>query len=107
MGIAKIAQGCPDLEMINIAYNNKITDSSLISLSECLRLKILELRGCLCVSTVGLSAVARGCRQLAALDIKKCVNINDNGMLALGQFCHNLRQVVFLSTLSGSSKVDA
>ncbi|PRQ34684.1 putative leucine-rich repeat domain, L domain-containing protein [Rosa chinensis] len=93
VGIAKIAQGCPDLEMINIAYNNKITDSSLISLSECLRLKILELRGCPCVSTVGLSAVARGCRQLAVLDIKKCVNINDNGMLALGQFCHNLRQI--------------
>lgn len=94
MGIAKIAQGCPDLEMINIAYNNKITDSSLISLSECLRLRILELRACPSVSTVGLSAIARACRQLAVLDIKKCFNIDDNGMLALGQFCHNLRQVV-------------
>lgn len=99
MGIAKIACGCPTMEMINIAYNDKITDSSLISLSQCLRLKRLEIRGCPSVSTVGLSAIAGSCRQLEVLDIKKCFNINDNGMLALGQSCQNLRQVISLSTL--------
>ncbi|ONH99734.1 hypothetical protein PRUPE_6G046600 [Prunus persica] len=93
VGIAKIACGCPTMKMINIAYNDKITDSSLTSLSQCLRLKIVEIRGCPSVSTVGLSAIAGACRQLEVLDIKKCVNINDNGMLALGQSCQNLRQI--------------
>lgn len=103
-GIAKIACGCPAMEMINIAYNDKITDSSLISLSQCLRLRILEIRGCPRVSTVGLSTIARACRELEVLDIKKCVDINNNAMFALGQFCQNLRQVVSLSTVSGTLK---
>ncbi|KAM1115209.1 hypothetical protein TB2_038304 [Malus domestica] len=102
-GIAKIACGCPAMEMINIAYNDKITDSSLISLSQCLRLRILEIRGCPRVSTVGLSTIARACRELEVLDIKKCVDINDNAMFALGQFCQNLRQI----NLSYCSVTDA
>ncbi|XWS53399.1 hypothetical protein CRYUN_Cryun11dG0154100 [Craigia yunnanensis] len=75
-GIAAIADGCPALEMINIAYNDKITDYSLTSLSKCLMLKVLEIRGCLGVSSIGLSAIAVGCKQLTVLDIKKCFNIN-------------------------------
>ena len=78
--------------MINIAYNNKITDSSLKSLSKCLRLKALEIRGCCSISSIGLAAVAMGCKQLTVLDIKKCVNVDDDGMLPLAQFSHNLKQ---------------
>ncbi|XVE79869.1 hypothetical protein DITRI_Ditri14bG0091700 [Diplodiscus trichospermus] len=92
-GIAAIADGCPALEMINIAYNDKITDYSLISLSKCLKLKVLEIRGCPGVSSIGLSAIAVGCKQLTVLDIKKCFNINDNGMLPLAQFSQNLKQI--------------
>ncbi|KAI6670900.1 hypothetical protein NL676_005785 [Syzygium grande] len=92
-GIAKIAIGCPALEMINIAYNENVTDVALISLSNCPRLKALEIRGCPYVSSIGLSAIARGCRRLTLLDIKKCYNINDNGMLSLVQFSPNLRQI--------------
>lgn len=97
-GIAAIANGCPALEMINIAYNDKITDNSLISLSKCLMLKALEIRGCPSVSSMGLSAIAMGCRQLMVLDIKKCVNINDNGMIPLAQFSQNLKQVLSMSS---------
>ncbi|GMJ14842.1 Regulation of Atalmt1 Expression 1 [Hibiscus trionum] len=92
-GIAAIADGCPALEMINIAYNDKITDNSLTSLSKCRVLKALEIRGCLGVSSIGLSAIAVGCKQLTVLDIKKCFNINDNGMLLLAQFSQNLKQI--------------
>ncbi|MBA0850813.1 hypothetical protein Goshw_007354 [Gossypium schwendimanii] len=92
-GIAAIGEGCPALEMINIAYNDKITDNSLISLSKCRLLKALEIRGCLGVSSIGLSAIAVGCKQLTVLDIKKCFNINDNGMLPLAQFSQNLKQI--------------
>ena len=74
VGIAAIGDGCPALEMINIAYNDKITDNSLISLSKCLMLKALEIRGCPSVSSIGLSAIAVGCKQLTVLDIKKCLD---------------------------------
>ena len=96
VGIAAIGDGCPALEMINIAYNDKITDNSLISLSKCLMLKALEIRGCPSVSSIGLSAIAVGCKQLTVLDIKKCFNINDNGMLPLAQFSQNLKQVLYI-----------
>lgn len=94
MGVVAVSHGCPSLEMINIAYNERITDTSLISLSECLRLKVLEIRGCPRITAIGLSAIAMGCRQLAMLDIKKCFNINDNGMIPLAQYSQNLKQVI-------------
>ncbi|KAH9716583.1 F-box/LRR-repeat protein 3 [Citrus sinensis] len=93
VGVVAVSHGCPSLEMINIAYNERITDTSLISLSECLRLKVLEIRGCPRISAIGLSAIAMGCRQLAMLDIKKCFNINDNGMIPLAQYSQNLKQI--------------
>ena len=85
--------------MINIAYNDKITDTSLISLSKCMLLKALEIRGCHSVSSVGLSAIVMECRQLMVLDIKKCTNINDNGMIPVAQFSKNLKQVQSFSFL--------
>ncbi|XVF46165.1 hypothetical protein PTKIN_Ptkin03bG0004900 [Pterospermum kingtungense] len=92
-GCPALGDGCPALEMINIAYNDKITDNSLISLSKCSMLKALEIRGCPSVSSIGLSAIAVGCKQLTVLDIKKCFNITDNGMLPLAQFSQNLKQI--------------
>lgn len=97
VGIAAIACGCPDLETMNTAYCDKVTNTSLESLSKCLKLKALEIRGCPGVSSVGLSAIAQRCRQLIMLDIKKCHNIKDTGMLPLAQFSQNLKQVTLIS----------
>ena len=99
LGISAIARGCPRLEMINTAYCTSITDSSLISLSRCPNLKMLEIRGCLLVTSLGLTAIAMNCKQLSRLDIKKCYNIDDSGMIPLAHFSQNLRQV-FSSFLS-------
>lgn len=96
-GILAIAHGCPGLEMINVAYCKDITDSSLISLSKCPRLNTFESRGCPSITSLGLAAIAVGCKQLAKLDIKKCHNINDAGMIPLAHFSQNLRQVLSLS----------
>ncbi|XP_043726348.1 F-box/LRR-repeat protein 3 [Telopea speciosissima] len=93
LGIAAIASGCSRLEMINIAYCKDITDHSLRSLSKCSRLNTLEIRGCLHISSSGLSAIAVGCKQLTKLDIKKCYNIDDSGMLPLAHFSQNLRVI--------------
>lgn len=99
MGIEEIAHGCPELEIINIAYNDKISDTSLISLSKCSSLKELEIRGCHSVSSIGLSAIAKGCRQLRVLDVKKCIKINDNGMLSLARHSQNLKQVLYFLSI--------
>ncbi|OAY24233.1 F-box/LRR-repeat protein 3 isoform X1 [Manihot esculenta] len=93
VGITAVAVGCPALEIINLAYNDKATDASLRSLSTCLNLRALEIRGCRRVSSEGLSAIATGCRKLMVLDLKKCFNINDNAMLPLAQFSKNLKQI--------------
>ncbi|GAV76944.1 LRR_6 domain-containing protein [Cephalotus follicularis] len=101
-GISAIAHGCPDLEMINISYCTNVTDSSLISLSKCLSLNTLESRGCPLVTSLGLTAIAVGCKQLMKLDVKKCHYIDDAGMLTLAHFSQNLRQI----NLSYSSVTD-
>ncbi|XWS60019.1 hypothetical protein CRYUN_Cryun08bG0172400 [Craigia yunnanensis] len=93
LGILAIAQGCPGLEMINIAYCKDITDRSLLSLSKCSRLKTLESRRCSLITSLGLTAIAVGCKELTKLDIKKCQNIDDAGMLPLAHFSQNLRQI--------------
>uniref|UniRef100_A0A0D3HQI1 F-box/LRR-repeat protein 15-like leucin rich repeat domain-containing protein n=1 Tax=Oryza barthii TaxID=65489 RepID=A0A0D3HQI1_9ORYZ len=92
-GVTHIAQGCPMLESINMSYCTKLTDCSLRSLSKCIKLNTLEIRGCPMVSSAGLSEIATGCRLLSKLDIKKCFEINDMGMIFLSQFSHNLRQI--------------
>lgn len=92
-GILAIARGCAGLEMINIAYCKNITDRSLISLSKCSKLNTLESRGCPLITSLGLAAIAVGCKQLNKLDIKKCHNIDDAGMIPLAHFSQNLRQI--------------
>ncbi|KAK7276082.1 hypothetical protein RIF29_17214 [Crotalaria pallida] len=93
VGVAAIALGCPSLEVINIAYNSNITDTSLASLSNCLKLRALEIRGCPHISSVGLSSIAVRCRNLEVLDIKKCYKINDTAMVQLAQYSQNLKQI--------------
>ena len=97
VGIAAIANGCPSLEQINIAYNTNVTDNSLLSLSKCLNLRRLEVRACPHISSMGLSDIAVRCRQLEILDIKRCFNINDAGMVQLAQHSQNLKQVISFS----------
>ncbi|XP_027177174.1 F-box/LRR-repeat protein 3 [Coffea eugenioides] len=97
-GILAIARGCAGLEMINIAYCKDITDYSLISLSKCSKLNTLESRGCTLITSLGLAAIAVGCKQLNKLDIKKCHNIDDAGMIPLAHFSQNLRQINFSYT---------
>lgn len=92
-GIHTIARGCPGLEIINVSYCKDITDRSLISLSKCAKLNTLECRGCPLITSLGVAAIAVGCKQISKLDIKKCYNINDFGAIPLAHFSQNLRQV--------------
>ncbi|KAL0375409.1 UNVERIFIED_CONTAM: F-box/LRR-repeat protein 3 [Sesamum radiatum] len=91
--ISAIARGCSGIEMINIAYCKFISDRSFMSLAKCPKLKTLESRGCPLITSLGLAAVAVGCKQLAKLDIKKCHSIDDAGMIPLAHFSQNLKQI--------------
>ncbi|XP_010558390.1 PREDICTED: F-box/LRR-repeat protein 3-like isoform X2 [Tarenaya hassleriana] len=93
VGVSSIARGCSNLETINISYCKDITDKSLVSLSKCSRLNTLECRGCPLVTSMGVAAVAVGCKRLAKLDVKKCQNINDSAMLTLAHFSPCLKQI--------------
>lgn len=97
LGMLAVARGCVGLEMINIAYCNRITDGSFVSLSKCSKLNTLESRSCPFVTSFGLAAVAVGCKQLTKLDIKNCRNIDDAGMIPLAHFSLNLKQVTTVS----------
>ncbi|KAK4582280.1 hypothetical protein RGQ29_025452 [Quercus rubra] len=101
-GILAIAGGCPGLEMINIAYCKEITDNSLLLFSKCAQLNTIECRGCPHITSLGLAAIAAGCKQLTKLDIKKCYKIDDAGMIPLAYFSQNLKQI----NLSYSSVTD-
>ncbi|KAL8146652.1 hypothetical protein AgCh_004399 [Apium graveolens] len=98
-GILAICDGCPDLQMINIAYCNDITDISMISISKCSKIHTFESRGCALITSLGLAALAVGCKQLTKLDLKKCYQIDDFGMVPLAHFCQNLRQVHMITNL--------
>ncbi|KAL6002898.1 hypothetical protein ACLOJK_023120 [Asimina triloba] len=95
MGVQQIAHGCPNMRKINLSYCKDITDDSLRSLSKCLRLMTLEIRGCTQISSAGLAAIGMGCKQITQLDLKFCHNIDDAGILQLAHQSQNLRQVAF------------
>ncbi|KAK4775915.1 hypothetical protein SAY87_023876 [Trapa incisa] len=92
-GILAIACSCTNLEMINTSYCNGITDTALIALSKCPRLTTVECRGVPHITSLGLAAIAIGCKQLARLDVKKCSMIDDAGMIPLAHFSQNLQQI--------------
>uniref|UniRef100_A0A7C9D5J3 F-box/LRR-repeat protein 15-like leucin rich repeat domain-containing protein n=1 Tax=Opuntia streptacantha TaxID=393608 RepID=A0A7C9D5J3_OPUST len=92
-GVLAIARGCLGLEMINVSYCTEITDGSLMSLAKCAKLRTLECRGCPHVTSLGVAAIAVGCKRLTKLDIKKCYNVNNIGIIPLGHFSQNLRQI--------------
>ncbi|XP_057846353.2 F-box/LRR-repeat protein 3 isoform X5 [Cryptomeria japonica] len=93
VGLAAIACACPKLKICNLSYCIAITDESLKSLSQLEGLHNLEIRGCIHVTSAGLSAIAMGCRHLVELDIKRCCCVDDVGLVTLVHCCQNLRQI--------------
>lgn len=92
-GLAAIASGCRKLRKLNLCYCAQITDKGLKHLSCLEELSDLELRLLVKVSSVGLTAIATGCKSLVELDIKRCYSIDDMALRALVQHARNLRQI--------------
>ncbi|KAK7258953.1 hypothetical protein RIF29_24546 [Crotalaria pallida] len=92
-GLAALASGCKKLMKLNLSYCNRITDRGMEYISHLGELSDLELRGLSNISSVGIQAVAVGCKRLADLDLKHCEKIDDSGFWALAFYSQNLRQI--------------
>ncbi|KAL8188848.1 hypothetical protein R6Q57_029603 [Mikania cordata] len=92
-GLGFIASGCKKIRKLNLCYCSKITDIGMTYLSQLEELSDLEMRCILKVTSVGLTALASGCRKLSELDIKHCENISDAGFWSLTYYSWNLQQI--------------
>ncbi|XP_071691521.1 F-box/LRR-repeat protein 3-like isoform X1 [Rutidosis leptorrhynchoides] len=92
-GLGFIATGCKKIRKLNLCYCPKITDKGMAYLSHLEELSDLEMRSLSEVTSVGMTAVASGCRKLSELDMKNCGNISDAGFWSLAYYSWNLQQI--------------
>ncbi|KAJ4719392.1 F-box/LRR-repeat 3-like protein [Melia azedarach] len=92
-GLAALSNGCKKLKKLNLSYCVNITDRGIEHIASLEKLSDLELRGLMKVTSVGLTALAAGCKRLADLDLKHCEKIDDLGFWALAYYSQNLRQI--------------
>ncbi|KDO27312.1 hypothetical protein SPRG_07561 [Saprolegnia parasitica CBS 223.65] len=100
---------CRKLRSLNLAQTIAITDRGLGALAiGCRALQFLNLEGLLHVTDIGLTQLARGCKQLRVVHLKRCVQISDVGITALGMHCPKLQSLnlcgIVLLTTSGLSQ---
>ena len=83
-GIRALASGLPQLQSLDISYCGKITDAGIRVLASGLpKLQSLNIEGCGNITDTGIIALASGLPQLQSLDIIGCVKITDAGIRAL------------------------
>lgn len=92
--MAALSNGCKKLKKLNISYCTSLTDKGMEYIGRLEELNVLEMRGLMSVTGVGLQAVAAGCKKLAVLDLKHCQNIQDSGFCALANHPNNIREVI-------------
>ncbi|KAI5424460.1 hypothetical protein KIW84_030593 [Lathyrus oleraceus] len=92
-GLAALATGCNKLTMLNLSYCIRMTDIGLKCIGNLSELSDLEMRGLSNITSIGIKAVAVGCKRLASLDFKHCEKINDLGFWALAFYAQNLQQI--------------
>ena len=89
-----IANGCPQLQSLNIRGCDNITDAGIIALATgCPQLQSLDIRGCDYISYEGIRALANGWPQLQSLDISKCFWVTDEGIRAVATGCPQLQSL--------------
>lgn len=91
-GITALLEGCHSLTEVNLSYTS-VTDEGLLVLTHCRDIVNVELRGCLGITSIGLTHIAGVLPHLTDLDLKHCYKVGDKGMLAIAENCKNLRQI--------------
>jgi F-box/leucine-rich repeat protein 7 len=70
--------GCKNLRELDLSFcGSAVSDASLSTISVHLKLlQRLSIRGCVRVTTAGLSAVRMGCPNLEHFDYSQCINVD-------------------------------
>ena len=89
-GLAKLAEGCPSLEYVNLNSCINITDRGAASLAQ--RLQFLFL-GSTQITDFGLATVGERCRDLRLIDLSYLA-ITDRGLRKLAVQCSMLKEVI-------------
>ncbi|KAE8010272.1 hypothetical protein FH972_006657 [Carpinus fangiana] len=92
-GLAALLSGCKKLTKLNLSYCSGVTDRGMQYIGHFEDLTDLEMRGLVNITSMGLTAVAAGCKRLADLDLKHCGTIDDSGFWALAYYSRNMRQI--------------
>lgn len=125
--VVKIAEGCPDLRRLKVAGCFLLEDKTILDLTRscvklqdvdfsrvvnvsdsqittlidyCLDLRALSIRGCLSVTDVGATAIAR-CKTLRKLKAGGCRNISDSGLIVIAESTAQI-QTLDLSDMEAS-----
>ena len=89
-----IANGCPQLQSLDISWSRKITDAGIKAVANgCPQLQSLDISRSGKITDEGIEAVANGCPQLQSLNISGCGNITDEGIRALATGCPQLQSL--------------
>ncbi|XP_055882986.1 dynein regulatory complex subunit 6-like isoform X2 [Biomphalaria glabrata] len=87
-----IGRLCPDLRHVYLADCQRLTDTTLKSLSSCKNLVVLNMADCVRISDTGIRHFTEGAAagKLRELNLTNCVRLGDMAMVNLHKKCHNL-----------------
>lgn len=92
-GLGAIARSCPSLRVLSL-WNTSVGDDGLSEIANgCHQLERLDLCQCPAITDQALVAVAKNCPNLTDLMIESCSNIGNASLQAVGQSCPNLKSI--------------
>jgi EIN3-binding F-box protein len=87
-----LADGCPNLQVINVMECYEVTDIGIIQLAEKCP-NIQKLISCYDITNMSLIKLGEGCHKLMKLDLSDISNINGMGIRSLLDGCRNLNKL--------------
>ncbi|CAL1538996.1 unnamed protein product [Lymnaea stagnalis] len=87
-----IGKNCPDLHHVYLADCQRLTDTTLKSLSACKNMTVLNMADCVRISDAGVRYLTEGpaASKLRELNLTNCVRVGDMAMVNLHKRCHSL-----------------
>jgi hypothetical protein len=89
VNLIKLGESCPNLEGLNIAGCDNITDTSLIRVECCPNLLELGIE-CYHMTDKSLVKIAECCPNIMHLSLSYCPDITDYGMTRIAECCLNI-----------------
>lgn len=108
--LVKIARGCQKLEHLNLGSctNNNSCNRVAVELARCCpNLRSVDFWRSRSLTSIGLSALVRGCKQLEELDLGWCIQLKskDGCFQEIAEHCPNLKKL-FVTANRGLCNAD-